>query len=65
LKDCGVSSVVRIYRTEGYMSGTGMSGSNSYDPMYMSMWQSLGGSGVATSAMNTWTENLASYNTMM
>lgn len=65
LKDCGVSSVVRIYRTEGYMSGTGMSGSNSYDPMYMSMWQSMGGSNVATTAMNNWTENLAAYNTAM
>jgi hypothetical protein len=39
LNGCGVSSVVRIYRTEGYMSsGANLSKSDSYDPMYMSMW---------------------------
>jgi hypothetical protein len=66
LTNCGVSSVVRVFRTEGYMSsGESMSASNTYDPMYMSMWQSMGGSAAAQNAMSKWTENIAAYNTAM
>lgn len=66
LTGCGVSSVVRVFRTEGYAtSNDDTVGSTTLDPMYMSMWQSLGGAGIATSAMTKWTENLAAFNTSL
>lgn len=51
LKGCGVSSVVRVFRAEGYMDNSGSDGMTQ-DPMYMSMWQSLSGSGIASNQIS-------------
>lgn len=39
LTNCGVSSVSRVFRAEGYSWGDGSpNSSESYDPMYMASW---------------------------
>ena len=64
----GVSSVSRVYRTEGYMASPNSNNgtSASYDPMYMAAWQQMsGGTGAGISNITNWVENIASYNTML
>ena len=65
LTNSGVSSVSRVFRTEGYMSGDGsINSSSSYDPMYMASWQMMSNAGgTAMNTMNNWIQNYAAYNT--
>lgn len=47
LSNCGVSSVVNVYRTRGYIGGTGDvdSPTQVIDPVYLAQWQMWGGAG--------------------
>ena len=66
LTDCGVSSVSRVFRTEGYASGDGtMTTSDSHDPMYLASWQMMSSNGAGMSAMDSWVQNYAAFNTSM
>ena len=46
LSDFKVSSIYRVYRTQGYMGST-TDGSSAVDPLYIAQWQLLGGAGGA------------------
>lgn len=46
LSDFKVSSIYRVYRTQGYMGST-TDGSSAVDPLYIAQWQLLGGVGGA------------------
>lgn len=48
----GVSSVSRVFRTEGYLQGNNSLNGGTYDPMYLSAWQMM--SGTSTSNMTSW-----------
>lgn len=65
LTGMGVSSVSRVFRTEGYMASDNSQGSQA-DPMYMASWQIMSG-GVANgmNQVSEWAQNYAAYNTMM
>ena len=67
LTDCGVSSVVRVYRAQGYMDGNGQQGDSfSYDPMYLSAWQALSGTtGSSVSRLGSWISDIGAFNTSM
>lgn len=49
LKGTPVSSVSRVFRSEGYVSSetnnSSMQESSSYDPMYLASWQMMSGTG--------------------
>lgn len=65
LTGMGVSSVSRVYRTEGYMMSSNQEGSQA-DPMYMASWQIMSGGGInGMNQVSEWAQNYASYNTMM
>ena len=62
LSDLPVSSVLRVFRAEGFTTEQGDRLIN--DPVYMTQWQVLGGlNGIQN--MNNWVYNYASWNTMM
>ena len=63
LSDCGVSSVVRIYRANVYMGTESSSPSNQIDPMYASQWQILAGNGSGYN-ISEWIYNYSAWNTM-
>lgn len=67
LSNCGVSSVVRVYRAQGYMDGNSPKGDSfSYDPMYLAAWQALGGmGGMSTSRLSSWVSDIGAFNTQM
>ena len=61
-----VSSVSRVFRTEGYASGTGSMGEGSFqDPMYMASWQMMSGAGSLASGISQWAQNYATFNTAL
>lgn len=63
LSKCGVSSVVRVFRTD-QLSQAGISSIGSMvDPLYASQWQILMG-GTAGFNISDWTANYASWNTV-
>ena len=64
LKDSRVSSVVRVYRAEGYLDNSAKSSAGYADPMYASQWQLLSGTGNMYN-LNDWVLNYASYNTLL
>ncbi len=63
LAEFKVSSVSRIFRTEGY-NITGQDGTSQMDPMYLGMWQVLSGNGTLYN-ITDWTYNYASWNTAL
>lgn len=66
LKGTPVSSVSRVFRTEGYTNGDGnLETSNSYDPMYLASWQMMSGSGQGMSTLNNWVSSYGAYNTAL
>ena len=66
LTNMGVSSVSRVFRTEGYMASSDNSTGNQVDPMYMASWQIMSGGGInGVNQVSNWAQNYASYNTMM
>lgn len=66
LTGCGVSSVSRVFRTEGIGTGDGaMETSAQYDPMYLAAWQMMAGNGQGVQQVGNWAQNFASFNTAM
>ena len=66
LSNCGVSSVSRVFRAEGYAWGGGTQNeSSSYDPMYMASWQMLAGASSMAQGISEWAQNYASFNTAL
>lgn len=69
LKGTPVSSVSRVFRSEGYVSSetnnSSMQESSSYDPMYLASWQMMSGTGQGMSAMTNWVSSFGSYNTAL
>jgi hypothetical protein len=65
LKDSNVSSVSRVYRTQGYTGDTseGMQQSNT-DPMYAQMWMAFSNGGTMYN-LNDYVLNYMSYNTLL
>lgn len=64
LSEWPVSSVVRVFRADGYSSSDEQSSSLMADPVYMTQFQTLGGaSNIAN--MSNWVYNYAAYNTSM
>lgn len=67
LTDCHVSSVSRVFRTEGYNVADSdiQNGPDAYaDPMYMGMWQMMSGYG-NTYNLNDWIHNFSAWNTSL
>ena len=65
MSEYNVSSVSRVFRSEGY--GVGESGTGeaiSYDPMYMGMWQMMSGNGNLYN-ISDWSYNYAAWNTSL
>ena len=63
-----VSSVSRVFRSEGYMGGNqdgSASDSASYDPMYLASWQMMSGTGQGMSTVSNWAASLGAYNTAL
>ena len=63
-----VSSVSRVFRSEGYMGangGNGMDASNQYDPMYLASWQMMAGNGQGMSTLSNWVSSIGAYNTAL
>lgn len=58
------SSVSRVYRSVGYGVGNSEANNNSYDPMYMGMWQMMSGNGNLYN-INDWVYNYSSWNTAL
>ena len=66
LTSLDVSSVSRVFRTQGYMSADNSNGTSQADPMYMASWQIMsGGAANGMSQVSNWAQNYAAYNTMM
>lgn len=63
LTEFNVSSVSRVFRTEGY-NVTGQDGSSQIDPMYLGLWQVLSGNGTLYN-ISDWTYNYAAWNTAL
>lgn len=64
LSGYNVSSVSRVYRAKGFMSGGGtVDGPTPADPMYASQWQLLSGTGNMYN-FNDYVYNYAAYNTL-
>lgn len=65
MSEYNVSSVSRVFRSEGY--GVGESGTGkaiNYDPMYMGMWQMMSGNGNLYN-ISDWSYNYAAWNTSL
>ena len=61
-----VSSVSRVFRSEGYAWGNSNPDvSGSYDPMYMASWQMMSGSNSLAAGISQWAQNYASFNTAL
>ena len=61
-----VSSVSRVFRSEGYAWGNSNPDvSGSYDPMYMASWQMMSGSSSLAAGISQWAQNYASFNTAL
>ena len=60
LTDCGVSTVVQVYRAN---SNTDNGNSSMSDPMYAAQWQILSGTGMANNLTN-WMYNYGSWSTL-
>lgn len=68
MKPYEVSSVSRVFRTEGYLYGGDTStnaGVSGYDPMYLASWQMLSGTVATGTEVSNWATNLGSYNTAL
>ena len=66
LSNCGVSSVSRVFRSEGYAWGNSNPDvSGSYDPMYMASWQMMSGANSIAQGISEWAQNYASFNTAL
>lgn len=64
MKEYHVNAVTHVYRSQGYGVGESEAGSQSYDPMYMGMWQMMSGNGNLYN-INDWTYNYAAWNTAL
>lgn len=62
LKDSNVSSVSRVFRTEGYGYGTYEGGA--IDPFYAQLWYTFTGGGNIYN-LSSWTANYGAWNTML
>ena len=64
LTDCNISSVVRVFRTVGYMGESPQNSTLMADPAYMAQWQILGGNGNLYN-LSDWVLNYGAWNTML
>lgn len=64
MKEHHVNAVTHVYRSQGYGVGESEAGNQSYDPMYMGMWQMMSGNGNLYN-INDWTYNYAAWNTAL
>lgn len=65
LKGWKHSSIVRIYRTEGYTGNTGIDGNQMVnDPMYMQQWM-IYSNGGSMYNLDNYIQNFLSYNTLL
>ena len=64
LSSCGVSSVSRVFRTEGYLGSSEDHTGGWIDPMQTAQWQILSGAG-STYNIQNWTQNYAAWNTLL
>ena len=64
LKDHKISSIVRVYRSEGYANVESSSSSATIDPMYASQWQLLHGMG-NIDRLADYAYNYAAWNTLL
>lgn len=64
LSECKVSSVSRVFRSQGYMAAEGDMQGSWTDPMYIASWQMLGGNGNVGNVSN-WAANYGAWNTML
>lgn len=64
LSKSGVSSVSRVFRTQGFVGGDQNTTTLMADPMYASQWQLLSGSN-SMSNMQDWIYNYSSWNTLL
>lgn len=65
LSECGVSSVSRVFRTQGYMGvSTSFQDGSLVDPMQAAQWQLLSG-GAAGWNVSDWALNYGAWNTML
>ncbi len=64
LSDCGVNSVVRVFRANVYAGDSSDKLSNQIDPMYASQWQILSGNGGYGYNFSDWVYNYSAWNTM-
>lgn len=58
-----INAVTHIYRSSGYGVGDSTDG-NTYDPMYMGMWQMMSGNGNLYN-ISDWTHNYAAWNSAL
>ena len=66
LSNCGVSSVSRVFRAEGYAwANSNPKESNQYDPMYMATWQTMSGGNSIAAGISEWAQNYAAFNTAL
>ncbi len=65
LSDCHVSSISRVFRTQGYLGDTNKDGVTLMaDPMQAAQWQMLAGSGSMLN-FNSYVYDYAAWNTLM
>lgn len=66
LTESNVSSVSRIFRSEGfYASDVNSAGQTQVDPMYAMQWQILTGGGASTYNLSNWVSNYSAYNQVL
>lgn len=65
LSDCNVSSVLRVFRADGYLNQVqdGSTPVTLSDPMYMAQWQSVGSGNIYH--LTNWVLNYGAWNTML
>lgn len=64
LKDWKHSSIVKVYRAEGYNGNTGIKSDVPNDPMYMQQWM-IYSNGGSMYNLNNYVMNFLSYNTLL
>lgn len=68
MKPYKVSSVSRVFRTEGYLYGGDTvldGGVSNHDPMHLASWQMLSGAVGVGSQVSEWASSLGAYNTAL
>lgn len=65
LTDLKVSSVVGVYRTQGYMAGDPGTDKSTIDPMYVAQWQLMAGMSGTGFDMSHFAANYSAWNTAL